>query len=355
MGFAHIVKTTLLKKTKNIVKTVEFFSFSGLIQILQIYDWMDMEQRVITIVGGTGFLGKYVVQRLARAGFRLRVVSRNPVRTTDLKTSGQVGQIALIAGDITNPETYASAIQGSYAVINLVGIMCERGKQNFSGVHSVGAEKLAIAAKAAGVSRFIQVSALGVEHELGSSYARSKFLGERAVILAFPEATILRPSVMFGPEDNFFNKFAKMASISPALPIIGGGQTLFQPVYVDDVACAIETCLSKPETKGHTYELGGPQVYTMKQLIEYILLLTGRSRCVTSIPFGIASCLGGIGEWMPTPPLTRDQVKLLRYNNTVNPDLKSFSQLEITPTAVELIVPEYLSIYHKKDYGKLAA
>jgi len=314
-----------------------------------------MEQRVITIVGGTGFLGKYIVQRLARAGFRLRVVSRNPGRAASLKTSGHVGQIALIPGDITDPATYTHALTGAYAVINLVGIMCEHGSQNFAGVHSIGAEKLAIAAKAAGVSRFIQVSSLGVEHELGSSYARSKFLGERAVMLAFPEATVLRPSVMFGPEDNFFNKFAKMASISPALPVIGGGKTQFQPVYVDDVACAIETCLSKPETKGQTYELGGPQVYTMKQLIEYILLLIGRNRRIASIPFSIASCLGGIGEYMPSPPLTRDQVKLLRYNNTVNPDLKAFSQLGIAPTAVELIVPEYLSIYHKKDYGKLAA
>ncbi len=314
-----------------------------------------MEQRVITIVGGTGFLGRYVVQRLARAGFRLRIISRNPDRARNLKTAGHVGQIALIAGDITNPDTYASSIPGSYAVINLVGIMCEHGKQDFASVHSVGAEKLAIAAKAAGVKRFIQISSLGVEHELGSSYARSKFLGERAVVLAFPEATILRPSVMFGPEDNFFNKFAKMASISPALPVIGGGKTLFQPVYVDDVACAIETCLAKPETRGQTYELGGPQVYTMKQLIEYILLITGRSRKIVNLPFGIAACLGGVGEYLPSPPLTRDQVKLLRYNNTVNPDLKSFSQLGITPTAVELIVPEYLSIYHKKDYGKLAA
>lgn len=314
-----------------------------------------MEKRVITIIGGTGFLGRYVVQRLARAGFRLRVISRDPSDALELKTAGHVGQIALIPGNINDPATYSQALVGTYAVINLVGILHEKGKQNFAAIHSVGAEKLAIAAKAAGVERFIQVSALGVEHELGSSYARSKFLGERAVVLAFPEATILRPSIIFGPEDNFFNKFARMATLSPALPLIGGGKTLFQPVYVDDIAHAIEICLQKSETRGQTYELGGPQVYTFRQLLEYILLLVGKNRRLISLPFGLAAFMGGFAEWLPTPPLTRDQVKLLKYNNTVNPDLKSFSKLGIIPTAVELIVPEYLSIYHKKDFQKLAA
>ena len=307
-----------------------------------------MEQRVITILGGTGFLGRYVVRRLARAGFRLRIIIRNPSSALELNTAGHVGQIALIAGDITKPESYAAALKGSYAVINLVGVLFEHGKQNFTVVHSLGAEKLAIAANAAGVKRFIQISALGVEHEFGSSYARSKFLGERAVALAFPEATILRPSIIFGAEDNFFNKFAKMASISPVLPLIGGGKTLFQPVYVDDVASAIEVCLAKDETKGQIYELGGSQIYSFKQILEYILLLTEKSRRLISLPFGVASFIGRIGEYCPTPPLTRDQVKLLKYNNTINPTLKSFSHLGITPTAVEIIVPEYLSIFNKK-------
>ncbi|MEQ1789717.1 MAG: complex I NDUFA9 subunit family protein [Rickettsiales bacterium] len=307
-----------------------------------------MEQRVITILGGTGFLGRYVVQRLARAGFRLRVISRNPEAALELKATGNVGQITLIAGNINNPESYVTALNGSYGVINLTGILFERGNQKFSSIHSLGAEKLAIAAKAAGVKRFIHISALGIDHEFGSSYARSKLLGERAVLSSFPEATVLRPSIIFGAEDNFFNKFAKMASISPALPLIGGGKTLFQPVYVDDIAHAIEVCLQKDETQGQIYELGGERIYSFKQILEYILKLTGKKRLLITLPFGLASFIAKIAEFCPNPPLTRDQVKLLKYNNTVNPDAKTFADLEITPTSAEVIIPEYLSIFNKK-------
>lgn len=308
-----------------------------------------MEQRVITILGGTGFLGRYVVRRLAKDGFRLRIVSRNPNDSLELITAGHVGQIALLAGDINDPKSYAKALKGSYAVINLVGILFDRGKQNFTNIHSLGAEKLAVAAKAAGVQRFIQISALGVENEAGSNYARSKFLGEQAVLRAFPDASIIRPSIIFGAEDNFFNKFAKMAVLSPFLPLIGGGRTLFQPVYVDDIAKAIETLLLQNTGRGQIYELGGAQVYSFKQILEYILSVTGKARRFIPIPFGLASIIGRIGEYLPTPPLTRDQIKLLKYDNTVNPTLKSFKHLGITPTAVELIVPEYLSIFSKKS------
>ena len=308
-----------------------------------------MEQRVITILGGTGFLGRYVVRRLAKDGFRLRIVSRNPNDSLELITAGHVGQIALLAGDINDPKSYAKALKGSYAVINLVGILFDRGKQNFTNIHSLGAEKLAVAAKAAGVQRFIQISALGVENEAGSNYARSKFLGEQAVLRAFPDASIIRPSIIFGAEDNFFNKFAKLAALSPFLPLIGGGRTLFQPVYVDDIAKAIETLLLQNTGRGQIYELGGAQVYSFRQILEYILAVTGKARRFIPIPFGLASIIGRIGEYLPTPPLTRDQIKLLKYDNTVNPTLKSFKHLGITPTAVELIVPEYLSIFSKKS------
>lgn len=307
-----------------------------------------MEQQIVTILGGTGFLGRYVVRRLARAGYRLRVISRKPEMGAELNTSGHVGQIALIAGNINDPASYASALDGSYAVINLVGILFESGKQDFTSIHSLGAEKLAIAAKAAKVKRFIQVSALGVEDAFNSAYARSKLLGERAVLSAFPEATIFRPSVMFGAEDNFFNQFARMAGISPALPLIGGGNTLFQPVYADDVAHAIEACLSKPETQGQIYELGGPHIYSFRQILEYIMQLTGKNRILIPLPFGLASLIGRVAEFCPRPPLTRDQVKLLKYDNTVNPTAKSFAHLGITPTSVEMIVPEYLAIFRKK-------
>lgn len=307
-----------------------------------------MEQRVITILGGTGFLGRYVVQQLAQAGYRLRIICRTPNEASELYAAGHVGQIAIIGGNINKPESYSYALNGSYAVINLVGILFEGGKQKFSSIHSVGAEKLAAAAQAAGVKRFIHISALGVEHEHGSSYARSKILGERAVLSAFPSATILRPSVMFGAEDNFFNKFARMTNISLALPLIAGGKTLFQPVYVADVAKAIEVCLNKDESKGQIYELGGVRNYSFKQILEYILKLIGKKRFLVPIPFGLASFLGKIMELLPTPPLTCDQVKLLKYNNVVNHSAKNFSHLGITPTAVETIVPEYLAIYRKK-------
>lgn len=307
-----------------------------------------MEQRIVTIFGGTGFLGRYVVKQLASSGYRLRVVSRHPNAALALNTAGNVGQITLMAGNINATESYEAALKGSYAVINLTGVLFEAGSQNFTKIHSLGAEKLALAAKAAGVLRFIQISALGVEHEAGSSYARSKLLGERAVMLAFPEATILRPSVMFGAEDNFFNKFARMASVSPALPLIGGGKTLFQPVYVADVAKAIDVCLSKNDVKGQIYELGGAHIYSFKQILEYILLLIGKSRILLSLPFPIASLVGCVAEWCPRPQLTRDQVKLLKYNNIVSPNAKSFADLEIVPTAVEMIVPEYLAMFYKK-------
>ncbi len=307
-----------------------------------------MEQRVIAVFGGAGFLGRYVVQQLARAGYRLRIISRNPEIDSELYTSGDVGQISLFSADITKPESYKTALAGCYGVINLVGILFEGGKQNFTNVHSLGAEKLAIAAKAAGVSRFIHISALGVNNERGSSYARSKMLGERAVISAFPEATILRPSVLFGAEDNFFNKFAKMAGISPALPLIGGGKTMFQPVYVGDVARAIRVCLSQDESKGQIYELAGARTYSFKQIIEYILSQTGKKRFLVSLPFPVAAIMARFMEFFPNPMLTCDQVKSLKHNNILGQSANGLALLGIKPTPLEAVVPDYLSIYRKK-------
>ncbi|MEZ5691452.1 MAG: complex I NDUFA9 subunit family protein [Rickettsiales bacterium] len=306
-----------------------------------------MEQRVVTILGGAGFLGTYVTRRLASAGYRIRVISRNANKASHLYSCGNVGQIHVISSDINSPESYSDILQGSHAVINLVGILFESGKQKFTKIHSIAAEKLAIAAKNAGVKRLIHISALGVDHEYGSGYARSKILGELAVLSAFPDTTVLRPSVIFGAEDNFFNKFAKMANISPFLPLIGGGKTLFQPVYVDDVARAIEKCLAEPNTQGETYELGGSKIYSFKQILEYIMEVTNQKRILMPLPFSVASFIAAFFEYMPNPPLTRDQVKLLKYNNTVNDSAKKFEHLSISPTSVEMIVPKYLSIYNK--------
>lgn len=310
------------------------------------------DQKIITIVGGTGFVGHYVVRQLARSGYTIRVISRNPDAALELKTSGDVGQIVLMKGDLAKPESLAGKLDGSYAVINLVGILFESGRQTFTRLHAQGSEKLAQLAKAAGAKRFIHVSSLGIDKASGQ-YAHSKAVGEKAVLAAFPEATVLRPSVVFGPEDNFFNQFAAISSLAPVLPLIGGGHTRFQPVYAGDVAKAIETCLTRDDVQGQVYELGGPQIYTLKEIFEYILKITGRHRALLPIPFGIASIMGTFGEILPRPPLTRDQVTLLRHDNVVSAGARTLSHLDIHATAIDVIVPDYLARFRKG--GKLAA
>ncbi|MDX2112182.1 MAG: complex I NDUFA9 subunit family protein [Alphaproteobacteria bacterium] len=303
---------------------------------------------IITLIGGSGFLGRYVARRLAKAGYRLRIICRNPDAAAHLKTAGDVGQIALVAGNIARPETLKGKLDGSFAVINLVGVLFESGKQNFTALHAKGAETLALMAREAGAERFIQISSLGVDRAADSAYARTKLLGEKAVQAAFPAATILRPSVVFGAEDNFFNQFAQMASLAPALPLIGGGKTRFQPVYVDDVAAAVEASLNDETTMGETYELGGPRVYSFREILEYILRTTDRRRYLAPLPMALASMIGAASEILPRPPLTRDQVRLLKYDNIVSPGARSFAHLGITPTAVETIVPGYLARYNRK-------
>lgn len=315
-----------------------------------------MEQKVVTIIGGTGFVGRYVVRLLAQAGYTLRVIARHPENALHLKTAGSVGQIVLVGGNITEPQSLIGKVEDSYAVVNLTGVLFESGKQqNFAHVHAHGAEKLAQMAKAAGVQRFIQMSALGVDKAKSSDYARTKLLGEKAVLTAFPEATILRPSVIFGPEDNFYNQFASMAAMAPALPLIGGGVTRFQPVYVGDVAAAIRACLTRADALGQVYELGGPNVYSFKDILEYIMQLTGHKRCLIPVPLGMASAIGRASEFAYwgsygfwKPKLTRDQVRLLKSDNVVSAGAKTFANLGIAPMAVEMVVPEYLGRYARK-------
>lgn len=307
-----------------------------------------MEQQVVTIIGGTGFVGRYVVKLLAGAGYTIRVISRNPNAALHLKTAGSVGQIVLMGGNVAEPASLIGKIENSYAVINLAGILFEGGKQSFAHVHAHGAEKVAQMAKSAGVSRFVQMSALGVDKAKTSEYARTKLLGEKAVLTAFPEATILRPSVIFGPEDNFYNQFATMAALSPALPLIGGGITRFQPVYVGDVAAAIKAAITRPDAMGQVYELGGPNVYSFKDILQYVMKLTGHSRKLLPIPLGVASFMGMCGEVLPKPPLTRDQVRLLKSDNIVSSGTKTLANLGISPTAVEMVVPDYLGRFNPK-------
>ncbi|MDX1975622.1 MAG: complex I NDUFA9 subunit family protein [Rickettsiales bacterium] len=305
------------------------------------------EPRIVTVIGGTGFVGRCVVRHLGAQGYRIRVVARRPELAKELKTAGDVGQISLTSGNINQPESYAASLQGAFAVVNLVGILYESGNQTFPKIHAQGSEKLAQAAKAAGVSRFIQISALGVDKATGR-YAHTKAIAEKAVLAAFPEVTILRPSIIFGPDDHFFNHFAAMASLSPALPLIGGGKTRFQPVYVGDVAKAIELCLQRADTAGQTYELGGPHVYSFKEILQYILTTIGRSRSLMNIPFPIATMIGTMGELLPKPPLTRDQVTMLKHDNVVTVGAQTFAHLNLHPTALDIVVPDYLARFNKK-------
>lgn len=307
-----------------------------------------MENQTVTIIGGTGFVGAYVVRSLAKAGYRLRVVSRNPEAALALKTAGDLGQIALLPGDLAKPESLVRHLQGAYAVVNLVGILFESGRQRFAALHAQGAEKLAQAAHALEVKHFIHMSSLGVDHAGASQYARTKAIGEKAVRAAFPESVILRPSVIFGAEDNFLNKFARLSCVSPALPLIGGGKTLFQPVYVGDVAEAIKTCIEAPAAAGKTFELGGPEVMSFRQVLEYILRTVDRRRILAPVPFPLAGLIAAFTEYMPDPfKLTRDQVRLLKYDNIVERGALTFATLGMHPQPLDLVAPDYLARYRK--------
>jgi uncharacterized protein YbjT (DUF2867 family) len=310
---------------------------------------MAQTQQIVTILGGTGFVGRYVVQHLARAGYRIRVVARNPDAALPLKTAGDPGQVSLVAGNINRPETLAKAVAGAFAVINLVGVLFEKKGQDFTNIQAKAPENIAKMAKFAGVERFIQMSALGVDHAFGSEYARTKLLGEKSVAAAFPGATILRPSVIFGAGDNFFNKFAGM----PLLPVIGGGKTRFQPVYADDVARAVVACLAQPASKGAIYELGGNKAYSFSALLDFVQKTLRTKKPVVGISFGVASVAASVAEiaykcipFIRSPAITRDQVKLLKHDNVVSADAKTFANLGITPQPLEIIVPKYLARFN---------
>ncbi len=304
-----------------------------------------MAERVVTVFGGSGFIGRHLIGRLARQGWIVRVAVRRPSRAGFLKPVGDVGQITPIRAPIQDQIAVESAVAGADAVINLVGILYERRHQTFAAVHDRGAQTVADASAAAGVGRLVQVSALGADPHSTADYARSKGAGEAAVRTACPDAVILRPSVVFGPEDGFFNRFAEMARISPVLPLIGGGKTRFQTVYVGDVADAIAKTVSDPACAGRTYELGGPHVYTFKELMELLLRQIHRRRLLVPWPFAMAELQAIFFELLPVPPLTRDQVRMLRHDNVVAEGALTLADLGIAPTAAEVILPTYLDRY----------
>ena len=304
-----------------------------------------MAARVITVFGGSGFIGRYLVQQLARRGWIIQVAVRHPDAALFLKPLGDVGQITPIAASLRHEGSIAAAVAGADAVINLVGILYERGRQSFAEIHAEGARRVAVAARAARAARRGRISWICAASAAPTDYARSKAAGEAAVAAAFPGASIVRPSIVFGPEDGFFNRFAAMARVSPVLPLVGGGRTRFQPVYVGDVAEAIARIVDDSATAGRTYELGGPRVYSFRELLELMLAVVHRRRLLAPLPFWAASLQAAFLELLPVPPLTRDQVRLLQRDNVVAAGAPGLRELGIAPSAVELVIPTYLDVY----------
>jgi NADH dehydrogenase len=297
---------------------------------------------VATVFGGSGFIGRYVVRRLARKGYVVRVAVRDPERALFLKTAGAIGQIVPLYASVSNEATVRRAIEGSDIVVNLVGVLAERGKATFQAIHVDGAAMVAKVAAACGVTRLVHLSAIGADPASPSVYAQSKAAGEQAVRAAFPGATILRPSVVFGPEDHFFNLFGAMARALPFMPVISG-HTRMQPVYVGDVADAVLASLERPDALGATYELGGPRVWMFREILELILRETGRDRALVNIPMSLARLEAAFLERLWWKPLTRDQLVLLSRDNVASHDMPGLMELGIEPTPAELIVPTYLA------------
>jgi uncharacterized protein YbjT (DUF2867 family) len=304
-----------------------------------------MSGKLAVIFGGSGFIGRYLVQKLAQRGWRLRVAVRRPDSALFLKPMGDVGQIQPVAANLRDEASVKAALVGADAAVNLVGLLYERGKQSFDAVHVEGAQRVARLAAASGVKRLIHLSAIGADPQSPANYARSKAAGEAAVSRDFPLATILRPSIVIGPEDDFFNRFAAMARLAPALPLIGGGQTKFQPIYVGDLAEAMARCLERPTSAGKIYEIGGPRIYSFRQLLELMLKEIGRRRLLLPLPFWAMQLPAAAMSLLPVPPLTMDQLRLLRRDNVVGAGVAGLADLDLQPTAIEAVIPSYLKRY----------
>ena len=294
---------------------------------------------IATIFGASGFLARYIVGRLTKAGYDVRAASRHPSRSRHLLPMGAVGQVQRLYAPVQEPEKVSAAVAGAELVINCVGILSSFGrKQTFDKTMHVGAETIAQACADQGVQRLIHISAIGADIDGPSEYARAKAEGEQGVLAAFPNATILRPSIMFGVEDDFFNRFAAM----PFSPLIGGGKTLFQPVYVADVAAAVQACWENSSTQTKTYELGGPQVLSFRNCLEVMQDVLGKSKPMIHIPWGIAEIIGGVGNVVPGAPITGDQVKSLGVDNVVAEGAMGLADLGVSATDLRAILPTYL-------------
>ena len=307
--------------------------------------------KLVTIFGGSGFVGRYVAERMAKKGWRVRVAVRRPNEALFVRQYGAVGQVEPVLCNIRDDASVLAAAAGADAVVNCVGILSEVGKNKFQEVQAFGSARVARVSSEQGVMNFVQISAIGANEDSSSNYARTKALGEASVLKYFPEATILRPSIIFGAEDQFFNRFAQMATLSPFLPLVGAN-TKFQPIYVGDVAVAVEKALLDSSVSG-VYELGGPNVETFSELMKRMLGVIQRRRLMLNVPFFVAEIMGQTLDLIkavslglfPNNILTQDQVKNLKNDNVVSANAKNLGDLDIKPTAMETVLPEYLGRY----------
>lgn len=314
------------------------------------------ESKLVTVFGGSGFVGRHVVRALAQRGYRVRAAVRRPDLAHYLQPLGIVGQIQAIQANLRYRWSVERAVEGADAVVNLVGILFEGGRQRFDAIQAHGPRVIAESARAAGINEMVHVSAIGADPDSPAAYGRSKAAGEAAVLETLPDSTILRPSIIFGPEDNFFNQFAGMAQTAPALPLIGGGLTRFQPVFVGDVAEAVALAVDGKTQKGTTYELGGPEIKTFRECLELMLEIIDRKRALVTLPFAAATALARLTQILPKPLLTVDQVRLLENDNVVSEaaikDGRTLEGLGIEMETLAAILPTYL--VHYRPHGEFS-
>jgi uncharacterized protein YbjT (DUF2867 family) len=311
---------------------------------------MNKSETLVTVFGGSGFLGRHVVRALAQRQYRIRVAVRRPDLCGHLRPMGRVGQIHAVQANVRFPQSVEAAVRDADIVVNLVSILYERGRQRFDAVQAEGAEAVALAAKNAG-ARLVHISAIGADANSPSHYARAKAAGEERVLAVLPDATIMRPSVLFGPEDDLFNRFAALARMAPALPLPGGGGTRFQPAFAGDVAEAIAKAVDGDTKPGAIYELGGPDVRSFKELMEFTLATIQRRRLLVPMPFALMQLQAAFLQFLPKPPLTPDQVRMLKSDNVVSAEAKrdgrTLEGLGILPESMAAIVPSYLWRFRK--------
>ena len=318
-----------------------------------------MSTKLVTVFGGSGFVGRHVVRELAKRGYRVRAAVRRPHLANFLRPMGDVGQVQVVQANIRYRPSIANALKDADAVVNATGILTQSGSQSFTAMHAQGPKSIAELAAKEGINAFVHLSAIGADADSDALYAQSKAAGEQLVAAALPSATILRPSLVFGPKDEFFNRFALLARFSLALPSIGGGKTKFQPIYVDDVADAVCAAIDTETARGRTYELGGPSVYSFNELMQLMFEIIERKRILLPVPFPVANMIGWAGQIagrvLPGgPPLTEDQVKLLKRDNVVGEsgeeNIGVIQDLGVTPETLQAVLPTYLERFRK--YGQ---